>query len=280
MTSGKRRLLTEERVNPVLPVHIWRSPEGSSREVLIVTHLEVYATIHEHATRSLPDETGGFLLGKVGHDARDGCWHLEIDEAVPIEPVEKNPVHFSFTWREVDGVRQHREDNQKALIGWYHTHPEMSIFLSDIDLDKTHRVLFSEPFQIALVYDPVNRRAGYFFWEGTQIIDASPAGWREFEIAIAEEDRESAPASPKPDEAGAAVETPPAAPDQKDSPVQDTAPVPGEAETNESKAAQENQEVSKGEEAAERAGALASKVGLLCLIAGIILASVIGYFLL
>ncbi|RPJ85940.1 MAG: hypothetical protein EHM18_08775 [Acidobacteria bacterium] len=182
MTVRKRRLSTPERVNPVSAVHVWKTPSGTGVELLIVTHLEVYKAIDRHSTRSLPHETGGFLLGRVGRDERADCWHLEIDEAIGIQPAENNPVHFWFSWRDVDRVRSRREKKGKALIGWYHTHPDKGVFLSDTDLEKTHRILFAEPFQIALVYDPVRRRAGYFFWQGPQQIDASPADWREFDI--------------------------------------------------------------------------------------------------
>lgn len=190
--NRKRLTQDAERVNPVQPVHIWRSPQSASVEMLIVTHLSVYSTIHEHATAALPNETGGFLIGRVAYDHRDGCWHLEIDEAMPVEPESQDPVHFTFTWRDVDRVRSYREGHSKALIGWYHTHPQIGIFLSETDMERTHRVLFSEPFQVALVYDPVGGRAGYFFWEGAQTIDASQATWREFDIAVAPDPDEGA----------------------------------------------------------------------------------------
>ena len=191
--AAKRLIEDATRVNPVQPVHIWRSPADAPVEMLIVTHLDVYSTVHEHAMAALPNETGGFLLGRVACDVRGGCWHLEIDEAVPIAPDTQNPAHFSFTWRDVDRVRTYREERNKALIGWYHTHPQFAIFLSETDVERTHRVLFSEPFQIALVYDPVAGRAGYFFWEGAQQLDPSPAPWREFAIAVApDRTRESA----------------------------------------------------------------------------------------
>jgi len=166
----------------VAQIHVWRTPGGVGTDLVVVTLLDVYAQIHSHSMRALPAETGGFLLGTAGYDAASATWHLHIDEAVPIEPVENTPVHFAFSWREVDNVRRRREEQGKALLGWYHTHPDMGIFLSDTDLDRTHRILFSEPFQVALVYDPVRQRAGYFFWEGTQSIDASPALWREFTL--------------------------------------------------------------------------------------------------
>ncbi len=189
MSAGKSRLSgTVERVNPVLPVHVWRSPAGAAVDLIIVTGLDVYSAIHDHAVHSLPSETGGFLLGKVGFDAGSGCWHLEVEQAVPITPLENDPLHFSFGWQDVDRVRRQREEQGKALVGWYHSHPDIGVFLSETDLEKTHRALFSEPFQIALVYDPVQGRAGYFFWEGFQQIDASEADWREFQIAV-EDDR-------------------------------------------------------------------------------------------
>jgi len=182
-TARKPRLSkTSERVNPVSPVHVWKTPPTAGVDLLIVTQLDVYGAIHRHSTRSLPHETGGFLLGRVGHDQKSHCWHLDIDEAIEIEPAENNRLHFWFSWRDVDRVRRRRDRKGKALIGWYHTHPDMGVFLSDTDVDKTHRVLFSEPFQVALVYDPVRRRAGYFFWQGPQQIDTLSADWREFEI--------------------------------------------------------------------------------------------------
>lgn len=214
MTTARRRLIQEpERVNPIESVHIWRTPAGSPVEMIIVAHLGAYSDIHRQATGALPNETGGFLVGRVACDQR-GCWHVEIEQAVPVEPVTQNPVHFTFTWRDVDRVRNLREQQGKALLGWYHTHPDLGIFLSETDLERTHRVLFSEPFQIALVYDPVRGRAGYFFWDGAQQMNAGPAEWREFDILVAADpaagSRDSMPivSTPVPSSAPLAVEGP------------------------------------------------------------------------
>jgi proteasome lid subunit RPN8/RPN11 len=195
----KRRIEQRaERANPVSLVHYWESPPSAGATIKLSTHLEVYSTVHSHAVEALPNETGGFLLGHVKHDPVRGVWQIEIDETLPVEPLTQDPVHFSFGWRDVDNVRSHREQQGKALIGWYHTHPDLGIFLSDTDLNKTHRILFGEPFQIALVYDPVRHRAGYFFWEGPQNIDPSTAPWREFALAVAPAPPDEAPADEPP----------------------------------------------------------------------------------
>jgi len=194
MESKRRLSETGERANPVTLVHAWRTPADAQSTITLLTHLDLYAAIHDHASDALPNETGGFLLGRVGFDVHRSAWHVEIDEMLPVQPLTQNPVHFSFTWRDVDRARNQREATGKALVGWYHTHPGLGIFLSETDLGKTHRVLFNEPFQVALVYDPVRRRGGYFFWDAAQVIDASEAPWREFEIALAPEPVESVPA--------------------------------------------------------------------------------------
>lgn len=148
----------------------------------LFTHHSVYEAIMEQAEVALPNETGGFLLGHAAFDPDCGSWFNWIDEAVPINPAESNPVHFSFTWKDVDQVRNRREREQKSLIGWYHTHPGLGIFLSETDLLKTHHQLFNEFFQVALVYDPIGGRAGYFFREPSGFLDAGTASWREFQL--------------------------------------------------------------------------------------------------
>jgi proteasome lid subunit RPN8/RPN11 len=43
-----------------------------------------------------------------------------------------------------------------VLVGWYHSHPGHTCFLSRTDL-LTQRSMFNEPYHVALVIDPVNR---------------------------------------------------------------------------------------------------------------------------
>jgi proteasome lid subunit RPN8/RPN11 len=172
-----------QSANPVVRVHAWKAmlSDGTSSMNLFTYHA-VYAAIMEQAEAALPNETGGFLLGRTGFDPDCDSWYNWIDEEVPIKPTEANPVHFSFTWKDVDQVRAHREREGKALIGWYHTHPGLGIFLSETDLQKTHEQLFNELFQVALVYDPISGRAGYFFREPSGFLDSGTASWREFQL--------------------------------------------------------------------------------------------------
>jgi 26S proteasome regulatory subunit N11 len=181
-----KRLIEDscESPNPILRVHAWTGTlsDGSACKMNMLTHHSVYSAIIEQAEAALPNETGGFLLGHTGFDPDCNSWYNWIDEAVGITTTEASPVHFNFTWKDVDHVRAHRESSGKSLIGWYHTHPGLGIFLSETDLQKTHQRLFNEVFQVALVYDPISGRAGYFFREPSGFIDAGAASWREFHL--------------------------------------------------------------------------------------------------
>src|SRR5688572_3215139 len=115
---------SSQSANPIIRVHAWKAPiNDGACAINLFTHHSVYEAILEQAEAALPNETGGFLLGHAGFDPDCDSWYNWIDEAVPINAVESNPVHFSFTWRDVDEVRNHRERERKSLIGWYHTHP-------------------------------------------------------------------------------------------------------------------------------------------------------------
>lgn len=51
------------------------------------------------------------------------------------------------------------------LIGWYHSHPGHTCFLSGTDLE-TQRSMFNQPYHIALVIDPINRDIKTFRLQG------------------------------------------------------------------------------------------------------------------
>ena len=59
----------------------------------------------------------------------------------------------------------------KDLVGWYHTHPRMSVFLSEYDI-WLHQNFFPEPWQVALVIEPHTATAGFFVQQEGGILDA------------------------------------------------------------------------------------------------------------
>ena len=49
------------------------------------------------------------------------------------------------------------------MVGWYHTHPGVGIFLSGMDL-FIHQNFFTQMWHVAYVLDPRARTSGFFCW--------------------------------------------------------------------------------------------------------------------
>ncbi len=102
-------------------------------------------------------EVGGILLGTRSPDNHV----IKVSHIAVGKDEDSSPVHYKFSYSVWDDlIDQMEELSQKAgeellLLGWYHTHPNMAVFLSRYDL-RTHRD-FARPYQFALVLAP---RAG------------------------------------------------------------------------------------------------------------------------
>jgi proteasome lid subunit RPN8/RPN11 len=147
-----------------------------------------FSTVHRHAAGS-DAEIGGLLLGQVC--AWDGATHVEVHGALPAEWTRAGPVHLTFTADSWAGMlaRKEREHPGATIVGWYHSHPRMGIFLSDMDLG-IHHGFFREPWHVALVVNGQDRTAGFFAWADGKVQPARHLIWlprdgrrRELEIA-------------------------------------------------------------------------------------------------
>ncbi|MEM3017363.1 MAG: hypothetical protein QXO25_00600 [Candidatus Bathyarchaeia archaeon] len=58
--------------------------------------------------------------------------------------------------------RMMREDSSRRVVGWYHSHLGIGVFLSDVDI-KTQLMLQQFLYVIALVVDPIKNDYGFFY---------------------------------------------------------------------------------------------------------------------
>ncbi len=58
-------------------------------------------------------------------------------------------------------LKKRKKDQNLRIVGWWHSHPGFSCFLSDTDL-KTQEYFFPESYQVALVVDPVKNELEFF----------------------------------------------------------------------------------------------------------------------
>ncbi len=150
--------------------NLWRwQPEGVPFPIFL--HQRVNRLITAHAQQNRDREVGGLLLGDARQDER-GQLYVLVTHALRAEFANETRGHLTFTqktWLQLHRMRDQQYPD-KVIVGWYHTHPGWTIFLSQWDL-FIHQNFFREPWQIALVIDPSLDRAGIFVWKDGVITD-------------------------------------------------------------------------------------------------------------
>ena len=68
------------------------------------------------------------------------------------------------TWSKINGEMDTKYTDN-SIVGWYHTHPDFGIFLSERDRFILEH-FFNGPGQVALVVDPIRKDEGFFIWRG------------------------------------------------------------------------------------------------------------------
>lgn len=149
----------------------WLPHDGATSEAYsILVSSEVLLQTSHHVAQSLQRELGGFLLGNRYRCPNTGREYVIIDQYVAAEYTEGTAVSLTFTHE----AWAHAEDKLtgkfygKEMLGWYHSHPDMRVFLSDHDL-IVHRERFPDPWTVALVLEPGKHLGGFFTWSDGKI---------------------------------------------------------------------------------------------------------------
>lgn len=121
----------------------------------------VWADIKMHGVEGLPNEIAGFLMGyRCILNEQPLIW---ITKSVKGN-CTSSPAHVVMEVSTYDRVMAEMEAEPISIIGWYHTHPGIGVFLSSRDL-KTISQLFSDPSSVSLVLDPKSDIWGFFGWD-------------------------------------------------------------------------------------------------------------------
>jgi proteasome lid subunit RPN8/RPN11 len=122
-----------------------------------------YSRIVLHSLSELDDEIGGALVGLWCMDRNSGEQFVVVQHMLPARHTRQGSVYLTFTQDTLVDFHDEIERNYsgKRIVGWYHTHPRMGIFLSHYDT-FLHNNFFPEPWQVALVVEPHSSLGGFF----------------------------------------------------------------------------------------------------------------------
>jgi proteasome lid subunit RPN8/RPN11 len=148
--------------------------EEPDSSVLAATHrrdIEIHTgalrAMSEHIRGDTAVERGGVMIGDL--DELTGA--LVITDAVEGRGAISQVASLTFThetWAHVNEVLE-RDHPGKRMLGWYHSHPGFSAFLSEYDT-FIQQNFFSQPWQVAYVLDPLLEDEAFFGWEDGRIV--------------------------------------------------------------------------------------------------------------
>jgi proteasome lid subunit RPN8/RPN11 len=144
---------------------LWRPPfenEVNTIVSILVTS-QAFKQFTEHGRSDLENEVGGGLVGEWREDAESGEQFVVVEASLPARFTRHGSAYLTFTQDTLVALNDELEEQYpgKQLVGWYHTHPRMGIFLSYYDI-WLHEHFFPEPWQVALVIEPHAGMGGFF----------------------------------------------------------------------------------------------------------------------
>jgi len=166
----------ESSFKPVGHSQRWDSPfdnRGLQPVVSVFVTRPAYIRICVHAC-SAEVEVGGVLTGQWCIDENTGEQFIVVKHVLPARHTRQGSVYLTFTKDTLIDIHDQidkRFEGEK-IVGWFHTHPRMGVFLSHYDT-FLHNNFFPEPWQVALVVEPFSSVAGFFIRQADGLFDPS-----------------------------------------------------------------------------------------------------------
>jgi proteasome lid subunit RPN8/RPN11 len=159
---------------PIKRASRWNSSydgSGLNPVVSVFVTQTAYSRICVHSVSDMKNEVGGFLVGQWCLDETSGQF-VVIEHALPARFTRQGSVYLTFTQDSLVDIHDQIDTNYKGqkIVGWYHTHPSMGVFLSHYDT-WLHSNFFPEPWQVALVVEPVKSTGGFFVRQKNSLLD-------------------------------------------------------------------------------------------------------------
>lgn len=121
------------------------------------------AELETHCFSETKVEVGGFLVGHINGAV------AEVTHVIPAEHSVGKSTQLTFTHDTWNALHSKMNDFDGTLIGWYHSHPNFGVFLSEHD-QFIQQNFFKQEGNITIVIDPVRGRRGWFYSSNNKIV--------------------------------------------------------------------------------------------------------------
>jgi len=131
-----------------------------------------YFCVVMHSASDMECEVGGLLVGNWSIDTESQQQFIVVEAVLPARYTRQGTVYLTFTQDSLVDLHAEMDEHYpgKQIVGWYHTHPGMGVFLSPHDA-WLHQHFFPEPWQVALVIEPHSATGGFFIHQADGVLD-------------------------------------------------------------------------------------------------------------
>jgi proteasome lid subunit RPN8/RPN11/LysM repeat protein len=138
-------------------------------EVIDVPEFRIYIKqgtlniIDRYLSSDVNNELGGVLVGNYCRNSA-GEKFISIDNHIVAKHSNSSISRLTFThetWEYINDILE-SEFPEKVILGWFHSHPGHTVFLSTYDIFIQEN-FFNLDYMVAYVYDPTIKERGFFY---------------------------------------------------------------------------------------------------------------------
>ena len=156
----------QERTDVYRPAAAVQIPSQASlweSSSLVAITPDAQDAMDRHARSDMRRERVGLLVGRAGRSPNSDRMVTIVERAVPLPSSDATGTRVALTTESLPyaaaAIRQLPAG--ATVVGWFHTHPGLGIFLSGTDR-HTQRTCFRESWHVAVVLDPNEGSMGVF----------------------------------------------------------------------------------------------------------------------
>jgi proteasome lid subunit RPN8/RPN11 len=125
---------------------------------------EMMKKIEDHCFSETQIEVGGYLVGNLNGDV------ATVTNVFAAQHTVGASTQLTFTHESWNAIYEQLKNEPEAssLIGWFHSHPNFGVFLSEHD-KFIQQNFFKQDGQITIVVDPIRGRRGWFYSKNGKI---------------------------------------------------------------------------------------------------------------
>lgn len=160
--------------------NIYTGKINETEDFKIFIKQETLSSIDDYLSSDINNELGGVLIGNNCMNS-EGEKFITIDEMIIARHTNSSISRLTFTHDTWDYINDKLEMDfpGKIILGWFHSHPGHTVFLSNYDVFIQEN-FFNLEYMVAYVFDPTIRERGFFYKRNDNIVRSN--GYYLYEI--------------------------------------------------------------------------------------------------